>query len=501
MSERPRKPATHTPRASALAPATNGSLWLAAHLPRLPLEALSPLPPNAVVTAARGSRRWLLCAADPSLAAGLDLGLARVRRPELLALERQPQRELQALETLACAAYGFGDRISFRVDEASHDYALPRFTLWLEIGASLQLFGGLDALLRRIEQEFVALDHAATFGVAPTLEAAAAIARAQHAPVMTLAALPDALAALPLTALALPATALQLLADSGLSQTRELLALPRADLGTRIGSTALNYLDRLSGAAADARRWYSPPLRFQRRLDFLDEIEDSERLAFPLRRLLGELVRYLRARATGVQQFAIELAHARADGVDHAPTTIEFHFSAATRDEALMLRVVREKLGSATMPAPARSLRLSADRFAVPLSSQHDLFDARARTDEAAAAVIDRLAARLGTDALWHPQCIEDHRPERAWRAAAVQEPTAAETRLPPARPNFLLREPQRLQRPPPIVGDIERIESGWWDGADVRRDYFICELEHGARGWAYVDHRDGQIYLHGLWA
>ena len=50
-----------------------------------------------------------------------------------------------------------------------------------------------------------------------------------------------------------------------------------------------------------------------------------------------------------------------------------------------------------------------------------------------------------------------------------------------------------------------ERIESGWWDGADVRRDYFIAENPRGEIVWIYRDHRygidDGEWFLHGLFA
>ena len=63
-----------------------------------------------------------------------------------------------------------------------------------------------------------------------------------------------------------------------------------------------------------------------------------------------------------------------------------------------------------------------------------------------------------------------------------------------------MLKTARRLDRPPLIDGDVERIESGWWDGGDVRRDYFSCTLPNGTRGWVYVDKRDGQQYLHGLW-
>ena len=476
------------------------ALWLAAHLPHLPLEALAetPAPQARAATHSRGSRRWIVAANDAALAPGLDLGLARARRPDLLAAERRPERELQALETLACAAYGFGDRIAWSVEEPERDFGVPRFTLWLEIGASLRLFGGIDALLAKIDGEFAALDHRVAFAVAPTLEAAAALARAGARDVLDPEGLSDALAPLPLPALSLPADALELLHDTGLRTVGELLALPRPALGKRIGADVLAYLDRLSGARPDTRRWYRPPPRFARRFDFDSEVEDAERLAFPLRRLLGEFVRYLRARATGVQQFRFELVH----GGELPPTLLELTLSAPSRDEALLLRVLREKLAVATMPAPARGVSLIAERFAAPRTAQHDLFDDRPHAEEEAAAVVDRLAARLGAGAVWRLGVVADHRPERAWRAIAP-----GDRMLPPAafplRPAWLLREPRRLHRPPPLAAanNVERIESGWWDGGDARRDYFACELERGVRGWAYFDHRDGQNYLHGLWA
>ena len=31
-----------------------------------------------------------------------------------------------------------------------------------------------------------------------------------------------------------------------------------------------------------------------------------------------------------------------------------------------------------------------------------------------------------------------------------------------------------------------ECIESGWWDGGDVRRDYYLIETRSGQRAWAY---------------
>lgn len=46
-----------------------------------------------------------------------------------------------------------------------------------------------------------------------------------------------------------------------------------------------------------------------------------------------------------------------------------------------------------------------------------------------------------------------------------------------------------------------ERIESGWWDGADIARDYHLVLGVDGARWWVFRDLREGGWYLAGLWS
>ena len=89
----------------------------------------------------------------------------------------------------------------------------------------------------------------------------------------------------------------------------------------------------------------------------------------------------------------------------------------------------------------------------------------------------------------------------------------APQSGMPPSaapRPVWLLAEPEplghRLQVQPWVLRDgPERIESGWWDGVDVRRDYFVAENPRGETVWIYRDHRygidDGEWFLHGLFA
>ncbi|HEY5307681.1 MAG TPA: hypothetical protein VIK97_04160, partial [Casimicrobiaceae bacterium] len=159
--------------------------------------------------------------------------------------------------------------------------------------------------------------------------------------------------------------------------------------------------------------------------------------------------------------------------------------------------------------------------------------------DEALAVeipLVDRLRARLGEEAVIRVALHAEHRPEHAMRDVVV---TATDARIPrsdtrasrpprprasapgktrpdtaslPAapRPLWLLAEPQPLahlfEAKPWVLRDgPERIESGWWDGGDVRRDYFVAASPHGEIQWIYRDHRygieDGEWFLHGIFA
>jgi protein ImuB len=76
-------------------------------------------------------------------------------------------------------------------------------------------------------------------------------------------------------------------------------------------------------------------------------------------------------------------------------------------------------------------------------------------------------------------------------------------------RPLWLLLAPQELdaQRGRPrhggaleLLAGPERIESGWWDGADARRDYYVVADARGGRFWIYRDCVGARKwFLHGI--
>jgi hypothetical protein len=74
-----------------------------------------------------------------------------------------------------------------------------------------------------------------------------------------------------------------------------------------------------------------------------------------------------------------------------------------------------------------------------------------------------------------------------------------------PIRPLWLLSSPQPLGTDP-IAAEIrlesgpERIETGWWDGFEVGRDYFVGRNARGEALWLYRE-RGGEWFVHGVFA
>ena len=148
-----------------------------------------------------------------------------------------------------------------------------------------------------------------------------------------------------------------------------------------------------------------------------------------------------------------------------------------------------------------------------------DLFAHDRRRAAAVPQLVERLRARLGGEAV-HGLClVPEHRPEAAQKNGNLLVPAPASARaqakgaeagacpLAP-RPVWLLAVPQPLEGddPPRYEGPLEieegpeRIESGWWDGSDVRRDYYVAHTPAGVRLWIFRERRAaGGWFLHGV--
>jgi protein ImuB len=415
--------------------------------------------------------------------------------------------ERTALERLAGWAYQWSSLVS---------YASSEPLLWLELGASCALFDGHAALLARIESELAQLELSHVCALAPSPTAAALLTRdaAQRAggqpPALTKAQLRAQLEPLSLGLLDLPPATLAALAASGLRRIGEVLALPADAIARRFEPGTLLYLRRLCAEISDPRPAWRLPATYRARCEFGVEVRTSTALLFPLQRLLLEFQGYLRARDCAVQRFALELEHYR-----HPVSRVRIGLSAPGRDAAQFLTLVRERLHSLALPAPVSALRVSAHEFAAPGIVQTDLFGNDAQPLQQLQRLIDRLHARLGEESIQALALEADYRPERGWRFTAPGRATSSRgggggggegssdvaNPSDPPRPCWLLRQPMRIEAPRELLRGPERIESGWWDGGDVSRDYYLARTGEGARVWVFHDRCDGAWYLQGLWA
>ena len=501
-------------------------LWVAVLLPSLPLEVYARAWPadaqvHAFVVDSGGRDPRVVAgnaaAMDAGVRPGMPLAAALALAPGLVRQPRDVDGELRALEQLATFALRFTPMTCL----------VPPAAFVAEIGGSLRLFGGRDALLARLARGVERRGFAARLGVAPTPQAALALARAGRAtPVESPDALADALAPLPLAHFDLPDDARTTLAAAGVHTFGDAERLPRAGLARRFGPAVVDVLDHASGRRDDPRVSFEPPPRFAAKLELPAPVHDVEALAFAVNRLVHELAAWLLARGLGVVAMTLALAHERALVRDRdSPCTLaRFALGAPSRTPPHLGLVLRERLARIALPAPVAGLALASESVA-PLAGHNFGLLPGDTVRHVDVPLVDRLRARLGEDAVKLVVPAADHRPEHAMRIATVGDahvaarpgtrrgrPAApAAAPLPPApRPLWLLSAPQPLAglvdaQPWVLREGPERIESGWWDGADVRRDYYVAESPAGELAWIFRDHRrgtdDGEWFLHGLFA
>lgn len=473
-------------------------LWACIALPHLALDSVlrrsaDPARPLALVHGPahlRSVRAVNAAAAAAGLKPGMRLGAAHALCAEAVFVESDPAQERADRAMLAHWAYRHSSLVSLQDEDA----------IVLEVRASFRLFGEWPQLQARLREELTQLGFAHALALAPTPRAARVFARLRDGlAIANPATLPDVLDRVPTRRAGLPDDAGARLHDMGARTLADVRRLPRAGLRRRFGAALLEHLDRLYGEADDPLDFFVPPDRFEARIELGYEVESHQALLFPLRRLTGDLAVHLSARDGGVQRFVLRLEH------DRAHTDVEVGLLAPERDAALLFDIARHRLEQASLPAAAIGVRLIAEELPPFVPPSRDLFDTRPAQAVSWPQLRERLRARLGDGAVYRLAATGDPRPERAWRKAGVDEDAACAALAPsrPPRPALLLDRPVPLRdHGLRILAGPERLESGWWDGDDQRRDYYILETSQGQRAWAFVPagERDGWM-LHGWFA
>jgi protein ImuB len=409
----------------------------------------------------------------------------------------------------------------------------PPNALLLEIKGSLKLFGPLGRLHADIDARWSRLALPAHSATAPSTLAALWLARGtgagtsvdgHSAVIEDLGTLPGHLAKLPIACTAWDGERLQTLRAMGVTRVGELLRLPRAGLARRLGTAAVQDLDIALARQPAPRRAFVPRERFRERCDFESEIETAAYLEKALEPLIARCAEFLRERQAGVQRLRLTLRH-RAGPVTH----VHLGLASITSERRRLMDVLAQKLGRLELEAPVRGMELISGSLQPLSAGSLDIFAGLAGTGgrDTAPQLVERLRARLGEDAVYGVASIPEHRPEAAWRrvhelslataSRMDQKMTGRGAGNEMPRPVWLLDAPLALSEPDiqashrsglVLEGGPERIESGWWDGKGVARDYYVARHCEGGtpkptpvRVWVFQERRSKRWYLHGVFA
>ena len=541
------------------------SLWLPSWaIDRQCRQSGRPSPDEAFVLVATVGNRRLVTAANAAaqglgIAPGMALADARALHPALAVAQADPAGDAAALTRLAAACTRYSP------------WTAPHGAdgVWLDVTGCAHLRGGEANLAAELIDWLAGQGIAGRAAIADTPGAPWAVARggAKAVGVVPPGSSRAALAALPVMGLRLDPAVVAELERLGLHRIGDFYDLPRHALAPRIGAAAMQRLDQALGAAPEPLSPVPPPPMRWARCRFADPVATPEALAVAMGGLLQPLCRRLANERLGARRLVLTLY--RVDGSSAAVAIgtarpsrdprhllrllaerlveidpglgIEDMVLAATRVEPLA--AVQAKFGKLLLapappqpPAPPRQAKGNIIPFPETRQIAHQvargLLAAEGRerdgTDPAElAALIDRLANRLGPEALYRLAPQESHIPERAARPAPVLAPLTGSWDPERRRPVRLLPRPEPivaialLPDDPPSVFHWRRVEhrvrradgpericGEWWRGAEEAeelRDYYSVEDEAGRRFWLYraglCQPEGARWFLHGLFA
>lgn len=410
-----------------------------------------------------------------------------------------------SLERLATHALRFTPRIGL----------VPPDGLLLEVQGSLHLFDGAARLREELRGECRRVGLQPLIAFAPTPLAALAAARAGRELLVSDAAqLTGQLAGLPLAVLRWPEDSVARLARMGVRTIGAVLRLPRAGFARRFGAAQLAVLDQLTGRTRQVISAFRARERFRRRRDLGCEVSHHATLLQALAPLFEALDTFLTTRQCAVLELECRLLHRQA-----APTRCHMPLALPCADGARLQGLFAEYLSRLQLPEAVRACELRAAALVPQRPDTRSLWQPGEHGGDeqlAGGDLIERLRARLGTEAVHGLALRAGHRPEHCSALSAPPPPAAGHHRLtdcPPRaaarRPLWLLPTPQPLRvrdglpcrrGPLRLASELERIETGWWDDAPISRDYYTAIDPHGVRLWVFRERvAPHGWFLHGV--
>ena len=490
---------------------------------------------------------------------GQTIAAARAREASLSVGLVTEEALVRALERIAEASLAFGATVAFARGVAGDD------TVWVDVTGCAHLFADSPRSLASFDDEepsYAARGEAAAREGEPRLLArlGAMVAGLGHEHALALAGGPkiaralalsmvtgttgsrslslvvppgadrEAVASLPLEGLPLDEATCRTLRRLGLRTARELAALPRSALGSRLGASALTILPLLEGDDRAPLTPYTPKKAPAETVELEYGTDSLEALGFVAKTLTTRLASRLEGRGIGVTKLTLVLeldARARLDAEARETSSASSSATATSTSTGPrpkrtrrsltvtmpmpvvspkeMLVILRTRLERTRLEAPVLALTLRADEHAPRVEVPQSLFEPESRESRAIPLLVAELLAELGEGKVGKLALGDSWNPaERSVLVPFFAKPKS----LPPhdvgpslseqasPEPSVLLPEPmpvaRSLVRPFRFVARYESL--AWWrepSGQSTKRDVLAATLE-GRAAIVDVDKTNG---------
>lgn len=468
------------------------------------------------------------------------------------ACEHDPQQDRQRLQELLPDCQNFSPLVGIDSTDptrCNHD------SIFLDISRTASVLGGVRQVLHDIHQHFQQQELQPQVQVGETLGQAWALA---HQPQTNDAVTPPTLTELPVASLQIKASTIEILSELGIDTLGKLWQLPRASLPSRFGDLINRRMEQFLGQQEELILVHHPEIELQWKHSLEHASGDLDILQTILCLLLRQAINVLKPRQQGILSLRCQFLSA-GKAMDYCLKLVQ-----PTLDLDYLLQLLQLQMEQQEIQTPQEQVRLTIDLVGEHRPQQQWLFpDPEQTSRKQRAALVERLTARLGTAAVQQLRQQSQALPERQWvprkqiRFSQTGQNKSRRTRNPSSplsesnetlgqhQPGSLERPTRLFAVPKPLrqqgterfhlqqgseygrhinprsrgawvplqfifhkqrhqvvhaVGP-ERIESHWWEGQWVRRDYFRVQTDQGQRFWIFRQAQNHQWYLHGDFA
>lgn len=494
-------------------------LWV----PAFPVQALRRSRPELVeaplaVPAGPSPRDEVVAVSGEAAASGARVGMtaAQVRQltPRVVLHVASAEVMEAAAAALADAAWGVSPRL--RRAAAGE--------VWLEVGGVVRLWGGEATLAGELLRRCRRVGLEGCVGVAGSVGVARVAARVAAGHPEGVLVVPaggerEFMAPLPIAALDLPPAAAAALARWGVATAGQLAALPREEVGLRLGTEGVA-LHRL--AAGEEQTPFVPdPHREELReaISLEDPLTRLEAFLFVLHGLLSRLAQRLEVRGEGFAGVCLEL---KLEGGGRCE--VQVPLVAPTREVGAVLPLLRLKVEAHPPGAPVEEVAVKVMPGRVRVV-QGSLFGPPQPAPGKLAQALARLAALAGPERVGAPAVADSHRPDPVavvpfapQEAGAATEGGAEEAAEPPRVPVLRAFRPPREARvmtagSRPVVARVGvlggavvrcagpyRRGGEWWSEEPFAREEYDVATADGVVWRLAFDHRQGRWLADGVY-